>query len=128
MTDRSAAQRIMEQLHATRVAGDLNGMCRMFAEHGRFEILGASADKPIAIQTVDLATLRVWLSILVKVYRLQNYRLLSLTVELPRVVAHWRADIFSKVTGLSTATDLVDIAEIVDGKIASYTEFFAPRG
>ena len=118
----------MEQLHATRVAGDLNGMCRLFAEHGRFEILGASADKPIVIQTVDLAAFRVWLSMLVKVFRLQNYQLLSLTIELPRVVAHWRADIFSKVTGQSVATDLVDVTEIADGKIASYTEFFAPRG
>jgi ketosteroid isomerase-like protein len=128
VTERSAAQRIMEQLHATRVAGDLNGMCQLFADRGRFEILGASADKPIAIQAVDLPAFRVWLSMLVKVYRLKNYRLLSVTIELPRVVAHWRADITSKVTGMTIATDLVDLTEIADGKIISYTEFFAPRG
>ncbi|MBV8805477.1 MAG: hypothetical protein JO042_10525, partial [Sinobacteraceae bacterium] len=45
-----------------------------------------------------------------------------------RVVAHWRADIFSKVTGMTVPTDLVDVTEISGDKIVSYTEFFAPRG
>ena len=128
MTERSAAQRMMEQLHAARVAGDLNGMCQLFADRGRFEILGASADKPIAIQTVDLKAFRIWLSMLVKVYRINQYRLLSVTIEMPRIVTHWRADIFSKVTGATVATDLVDLAEIEGDRIISFTEFFAPRG
>ena len=29
-------------------------MCRLFADHGRFEIAGASADKPIAIRAEGL--------------------------------------------------------------------------
>ena len=46
---------------------------------------------------------------------------------MPRAVAHWRADIFSKVTGVTIPTELVDVVEIKMDRIAGYTEFFAPR-
>ena len=127
MSERIVAERIIQQLHAARVAGDLAGMCRVFADAGRYEILGASADKPIAIRAQTLAEFRPWLSMMVKVFRLNNYQLLSLTVEMPRAVAHWRADILSKVTGATIPTELVDVVEIKAERIATYTEFFAPR-
>ncbi len=121
------AQRLIEQLHAARVAGDLSGMCRVFANHGRFEILGASADKSIAIRANGVAEFRPWLSMMVKVFRITHYQLLSLTVEWPRAVAHWRADIYSKVTGVTVPTELVDVAQLNEDSIQVYTEFFAPR-
>jgi len=98
-----------------------------FADDGRYEILGASADKSIAIRAKNLAEFRPWLSMMVKVFRLSNYQLLSLTVEMPRAVAHWRVDIFSKVTGVTVPTELVDVVQIDGERIATYTEFFAPR-
>jgi hypothetical protein len=127
VSERIVAERVIKQLHAARVAGDLAGMCSVFAGAGRFEILGASADKPIAIRATNLAEFRPWLSMMVKIFRLNNYELLSLTVEMPRVVAHWRADILSKVTGATVPTELVDIAQIDAERISGYTEFFAPR-
>jgi ketosteroid isomerase-like protein len=127
VSERIVAQRVIEQLHAARVAGDLAGMCSVFADEGRYEILGASADKSIAIRAQNLAEFRPWLSMMVKVFRLNNYQLLSLTIEMPRVVAHWRADIFSKVTGATVPTELVDVMEIKAQRAATYTEFFAPR-
>ena len=54
MSERIVAERIIQQLHAARVGGDLAGMCRVFADAGRYEILGASADKPIAIRAQSL--------------------------------------------------------------------------
>lgn len=127
MSERIVAERILEQLHTARLAGDLAGMCSVFAGAGRFEILGASADKPIAIRATNLAEFRPWLAMMVKVFRLTNYQLLSLTVEMPRAVAHWRVDIFSKVTGATVPTELVDVLHIEAERIAAYTEFFAPR-
>ena len=47
MTERAAAERMVSDLHMARLAGDLAGMCRLFADQGRFEIAGASADKPM---------------------------------------------------------------------------------
>ena len=127
MSERIVAERILKQLHTARLAGDLAGMCNVFAGAGRFEILGASADKPIAIRATNLAEFRPWLAMMVKVFRLTNYQLLSLTVEMPRAVAHWRVDIFSKVTGATVPTELVDVLHIEAERIAAYTEFFAPR-
>lgn len=127
MSQRIVAERLIQQLHAARVGGDLAGMCRVFADDGSYEILGASADKSIAIRAKNLAEFRPWLSMLVKVFRLGNYQLLSLTVEYPRVVAHWRVDIFSKVTGVTVPTELVDVAQVDGERITAYTEFFAPR-
>ena len=127
MAERVVAERMIRGLHAARVGGDLAGMCRLFADQGRFEIVGASADKPIAIRTSGIAEFRPWLAMMVKVFRLSDYTLLSLVVEWPRATAHWRADIYSKVTGVTVPTELVDLVELSEDRILSYTEFFAPR-
>ena len=127
MAERVVAERMIRDLHAARVRGDLAGLCRLFADHGRFEIVGASADKPIAIRANGLAEFKPWLSMMVKVFRLSNYNLLSLVVEWPRATAHWRVDIYSKVTGVTIPTELVDLVELSENRILSYTEFFAPR-
>ena len=55
MSERAVAERLIQQLHAARVGGDLAALCRLFAEEGRFEIAGASADKPVAIRAEGLA-------------------------------------------------------------------------
>ena len=127
MAERIVAERMIQQLHAARVGGDLAGLCALFAEQGRFEIVGASADKPIAIRAKSLADFRPWLSMMVKVFKLTDYRLVSLVVEWPRAVVHWRVDIYSKVTGAVIPTELVDLVELSADRILSYTEFFAPR-
>ncbi len=127
MAARADVERMIRELHAARVGGDLPGLCRLFADQGRYEIIGASADKPIAIRTTGLADLRPWLAMMVKVFRLSNYALLSLVIEWPRAAAHWRADIYSKVTGVTVPTELVDLVEIGEERVLSYIEFFAPR-
>jgi ketosteroid isomerase-like protein len=127
VAERVVAERMIRGLHAARVGGDLAGLCRLFADQGRFEIVGASADKPIAIRTSGIAEFRPWLAMMVKVFRLSDYTLLSLVVEWPRATAHWRADIYSKVTGATVPTELVDLVELSEDHILNYTEFFAPR-
>jgi hypothetical protein len=127
VADRVVAQRMIEQLHAARVGGDLAGMCGVFAADGHFEILGASADKSIAIRASNLAEFKPWLAMMVKIFRITNYDLLSVVVEWPRATAHWRADIYSKVTGVTIPTELVDVVALDEKHILTYTEFFAPR-
>lgn len=127
MTERAAAERMVRDLHMARIAGDLAGMCRLFAEHGRFEIAGASSDKPIAIRAQSLADFRPWLAMMTKVFRLTDYQLISLLVEGSRLCAHWRVNIFSKVTGVLVPTELVDLIELGDDRIKTYSEFFVPR-
>ena len=127
MTERAAATRIVRELHQARVNGDLAGMCSLFADDGSFAIAGASADKPIAIRAKNLAEFRPWLAMMTKVFRLTDYHLISLVVEWPRASAHWRVNIFSKVTGATVPTELVDLLELRNDRIESYSEFFVPR-
>jgi ketosteroid isomerase-like protein len=41
-------------------------------------------------------------------------------------VAHWRAEVHSKITGALVPTELVDLIEVRGGHIVSYVEFFVP--
>ncbi len=127
MTQRAVAERIIGELHAARLRGDLAAMAGLFADRGSFRIAGASADKPIAISADDLPSFRPWLSMLVKAFRVTDYELLSLVVEWPRATAHWRANIYSKITGATVPTELVDLVELDGGRITAYSEFFVPR-
>jgi ketosteroid isomerase-like protein len=127
VTERAAVERIVRELHMARVNGDLAGMCRLFADTGRFEIARASADKPISIRASGLAEFKPWLAMMTKVFKLSDYHLISLVIEGPRAAAHWRVNIFSKVTGVTVPTELVDLMELHEERIQSYNEFFVPR-
>jgi ketosteroid isomerase-like protein len=126
MTDRLQVEELVRQLHAARLQGDLERLCALYSNEARLRIAGSTDGKPIAIAAIGIAEIRPWLSILVKTFRLSQYTILSLTVEVPRAVAHWRVDIHSKITGVVVPTELVDLIDVRDGRIASHTEFFVP--
>ena len=126
MAERVVVERIIRDLHAARIAGDLNAICAHFAERGRFRIAGASADKPIAISTHTLEEFRPWLAMMIKVFRLSGYTRDMLLVEGSHAAVQWRVQIYSKITGVTVTTDLVDLVEVENGRIVSYTEFFVP--
>jgi ketosteroid isomerase-like protein len=126
MTDRSQVEQLVRELHAARLEGDLERLCRVFAPDARLRIAGSSDGKPIAIDASRITRIRPWLSILVKTFRLRGYQLVSLTIEGPSAAAHWRVDIESKITGISIPTELVDLIEVRNGQISSQIEFFVP--
>jgi ketosteroid isomerase-like protein len=126
MTDRLQVEELVRQLHAARLEGDLERLCALYSNEARLRIAGSTDGKPIAIAAIGIAEIRPWLSVLVKTFRLSQYTILSLTVEVPRAVAHWRVDIHSKITGVVVPTELVDLIDVRDGRIASHTEFFVP--
>lgn len=63
---------------------------------------------------------------LVKTFRLTQYTILSLSVDVPRAAAHWRVDIHSKITRLVVPTELVDLIDVRGGRISSHIGFFVP--
>jgi len=126
MTDRSQVEQLVKELHAARLEGNLERLCRVFSPDARLRIAGSSDGKPIAIDASRIARIRPWLSILVKTFKLRGYQLLSLTIEGSSAAAHWRVDIESKITGISIPTELVDLIEVRNGQIASQIEFFVP--
>jgi len=126
MTDRTQVEQLVRELHASRLEGDLERLCRLYSAEARLRIAGSTDGKAIAITAIGIAEIRPWLSILVKTFRLTQYTLLSLTVDPPRASAHWRVDIHSKITGAVVPTELVDLLDVRADRIASHTEFFVP--
>ena len=126
MTDRLKVEQLVRELHAARLEGNLARLCALYADEARLRIAGSTVGKPIAIAATGIEEIRPWLSILVKTFRLSEYTILSLAVDVPRAAAHWRVDIHSKITGVMVPTELVDLIDVRDGRISSHIEFFVP--
>ena len=99
MTDRLQIEQLVRELHAARLEGNLERLCGVYAEEARLRIAGSTDGKPIAMAATGIAEIRPWLTLLVKTFKLTQYTILSLTVDVPRAAAHWRVDIHSKITG-----------------------------
>jgi ketosteroid isomerase-like protein len=126
MSDRQQIEQLVRELHTARVEGHLDRLCALYAPEARLRIAGSTDGKPIAIAAIGIAEIRPWLSVLVKTFRLTQYTILSLSVDVPRAAAHWRVDIHSKITGAVVPTELVDLIDVRAGRISSHIEFFVP--
>jgi ketosteroid isomerase-like protein len=127
MTDRLEIDRLLRELYAARVRGDLEAVCRIFANDAKFQIAGASHATPVAISSVGIDQFRPLLAVMIKTFKLSEHTILSMIIDGANAAVHWRAKVHSTITGQRVLTELVDIVEIRDGHIASYIEFFAPR-
>jgi ketosteroid isomerase-like protein len=126
MTDRATIERLLHDLHAARVRGDLAAMSALYSDRASFRISGAGDVRPIAVSAQGLEALRPWLALMVKTFRLTDYALVAMLIDGERSAVHWRVRIHSKITGSVVPTELVDLVEVHDGRIATYTEFFVP--
>ena len=127
MLNRIEVERLLQELYAARLAGDLDRLCRTFTEDARLEIAGVSYATPMAIKASGQAEIRTWLALLVKTFQLGEQEVLSTIIDGASAAVQWRCKVRSRITGASVATELVDVVRIRDGRIASYTEFFVPR-
>ena len=127
MPDRLEVERLLRELYAARLGGDLEALCRSFAKDARLDIAGTSYASPMAIKAAGLAEIRTWLALLVKTFQLSDQEILSMIIDGEAAAVHWRARIRSKITGATVLTELVDVIRVRDGRIASYIEFFVPR-
>ena len=79
------------------------------------------------MKAVGIAEFRPLLAIMIKSFKLSEQTILSMLIDGNKAAVHWRAKIYSRITGTTVLTELVDVVEVRDGRIASYTEFFVPR-
>jgi ketosteroid isomerase-like protein len=126
MPDRLEVERLLRELYAARLGGDLEALCRTFAKDARLEIAGTSYSSPMAIRAAGLGEIRSWLALLVKTFQLSDQEILSMIIDGEAAAVHWRARVRSKITGATVLTELVDVVRVREGRIASYTEFFVP--
>ncbi|HEX3953330.1 MAG TPA: nuclear transport factor 2 family protein [Stellaceae bacterium] len=127
MTERSEIDGLLRGLYDARARGDLNAVCAAFTQDAAFQIAGASNASPIAITANGVAEFRPWLSLMLKTFQLDEVKILGLIIDGDSAAGHWQAQIHSRVTGAKVLTELVDIVQVRDGLISSYTEFFVPR-
>jgi ketosteroid isomerase-like protein len=127
MTDRLDTERLLLELYAARVRGDLPGLSGTFAPDATFRIAGASNASPTAITAVGVDQFRPLLAIMIKSFKLSDQTILSMIIDGAKAAVHWRAKVLSRIAGTTVLTELVDMVEIRNGRIASYTEFFVPR-
>ena len=127
MTARSEIHCLLQELYAARVRSDLDGLCRIFSTEATFRIAGISRHvSPIAVMAVGINEIRQWLTLLLKTFQIHDQVILTLLIENGRAAVHWRAKIYSRITGTTVPTELVDLVEVRDGHVVSYTEFLAP--
>lgn len=125
-SERAEVARVLDELYAARVGGELERLGVLFAEQAHFRISGSSNGKPIAISVQQGAHIRGWLAVLLKSFVLSGYTELARLIEGRHAAVHWRVMIHSRVTGATVETELMDIIEVRGERIVSFVEFFAP--
>jgi ketosteroid isomerase-like protein len=127
MTEREETERLLRDLYSARVRGDVAAVYEKFTPNARFQIAGASHSTPVAVTAVGAGEYRPLLAIMIKTFKLSDDEIVTLLIDGGNAAVHWRAKIFSRLTGTTIVTELVDMIEIRDGRIGSYIEFFAPQ-
>jgi ketosteroid isomerase-like protein len=128
MTERVEIERLLLELYAARVRGDLAAVCATFTNDANFQVSGASNNaSPVAMKALGVAEFRPLLAIMIKSFKLTEQTILAMLIDEAKAAVHWRAKVYSRITGTTVLTELIDVIEVRDGRIASYIEFFVPR-
>jgi ketosteroid isomerase-like protein len=126
MMGRGEMDRLIRELYAARAQGDLDRVCAIFAEDAEWRIAGASHGSQVAVAAHGRHQIRAWLALMIKSFQISDVQILSTIIDELRVAAHWRAVIQSRITGTAAVTEFIDLAQVDEGRIVSYIEFFAP--
>jgi ketosteroid isomerase-like protein len=127
MTDRSEIDGLLRGLYAARLRGDLDGMCKAFADDAVFQIAGAGQVSAVSNRAVGLGEIRPLLAVMIKTFKLRDQVIQDVLIDGLKAAVHWRAGVHSRITGTIALTEFAALVEIRDGRIASYLEFFTPR-
>jgi ketosteroid isomerase-like protein len=127
MTDRGKVEELLRALYAARLRGDINAMCKAFADDAVFQIAGAGQAGPVSSRAVGAREFRPLLAAMIKSSKLRDQVILDLMIDGGKAAVHWRAGVHSRITGTMALTEFVALVDIRDGRIAFYREFFAPR-
>jgi ketosteroid isomerase-like protein len=128
MTDREQIDGLLRGLYEARLRGDLDAMCKAFADDAVFQIAGAGQVSPVSSRAVGVGEFRPLLAVMIKTFRLRDHVILDMLIDDMKAAVHWRAGVHSRITGAMALTEFVTLAAIRDARITSYLEFFAPRG
>jgi len=127
MTDRREIDGLLRGLYAARLRGDLDAVCQSFSDDAVFQIAGAGQVSPVSNRAVGVGEFRPLLAVMIKTFKLRDQVILAILIDGTKAAVHWRAGVYSRITGTMVLTEFIAIVEVRDGRIVSYLEFFAPR-
>jgi ketosteroid isomerase-like protein len=127
MIDRLEIDRLLRELYDARARGDLDGVCRTFSHDAKFRIAGTSHGNPVAITALGGDEICQWLALMIKSFQLTDHTIQCIIIDGTEAAVHWRARIHSRITGATVSTELIDLVQVREGRIASYTELFVSR-
>jgi ketosteroid isomerase-like protein len=127
MISRAEIEALLRELYAARARGDLEGVFRLFTRTAKFEIASASYGNPTAVNSSGADEFRPLLTLLIRTFRVSDQTIISLIIDGRSAAVRWRANIYSRITGVTVPTEFIDIVEVDGSGIASFIEFFGPR-
>jgi ketosteroid isomerase-like protein len=123
MVARADIESLVRQAYDRRLADDLDGTMEMFSPDVDFRIAGGAAPGVPPMAAKGQAQVRALLSQIITTFIISDFRIRSMQVDGAKVAVHWHAHMRSTINGEEADTELVDLIEMRDGKIASFLEF-----
>jgi len=122
MADRAQMEKTLREAYAARKRGDLDALGAAFAPHARFQMAGSNVS-PIAQKVVGADQYRPLLAGMIRTFELLDYTIVRMLIDGNMAAVQWHAKMRSSITGQTVETDLFDLIEMEDGRIASFLEF-----
>jgi ketosteroid isomerase-like protein len=116
-------ERTLREAYAARQRGDVDKIVQLFTPDARFIMAGSAQMSPVAMRVEGAEPFRTALAGMVKTFIVEDHQVMSIVVDGDRAAVHWRATFRSSVTGDRLQSDLCDLVEFRDGRIASFLEF-----
>jgi ketosteroid isomerase-like protein len=123
MATREDIDKLVREAYRRRVAADVAGVCDLFDPAAEFRFVAAPEAQAASFAASGQPALRPLMEQLIKTFQLRDFNLKAVLIDGSRVAAHWNARVRSTVNGQEVVTDVLDLMEVRDGKIASFIEF-----
>jgi len=123
MASRQDLEQVLRESYAARQRNDIDGIMKHFTSDARFAIAGSAQASPVAMRVGGAPAVRASLEHLIKAFLMPECRIISILIDGDRAAVHWRPKVQSATTGETVETEICDLIEFRDGKIASFLEF-----
>lgn len=121
--ERQIMLKTIQDAYAARVRGDLDGVMQAFATDARFRINTAPQHPQLAHFTEDANALRNSLAQLIDTFKFSDMKIIDSIVEGEKAAVRLSFTVQAKPTGKTVTTEVLDVFEFKDGKIAAMTQF-----
>lgn len=121
--ERAQLESSLRAAYGARMRGELDAVVATFAPDAVFRLAGSPQASPIALRAAGTESVRAHMGRLIDAVAFDEHEIVSILVDGSRVGVHARVKLRARASGETATTELFDLIEFRDGKIASFTEF-----